>query len=53
MKLRVFVQLVPEGTDTALWSGEYSAGRSDVLNMQAEPAKGGDSTCPLSPTKDR
>ncbi|MEO6078475.1 MAG: transcriptional regulator [Steroidobacteraceae bacterium] len=45
MKLRVFVQLVPDGSDTALWSGEYSAGRSDVLNMQSEPARSSDSPC--------
>lgn len=45
MKLRVVVQLVPDGTDTPLWSGEYSAGRGDVLNMQEAPARDQESTC--------
>ena len=45
MKLRVIVQLVPDGTDTALWSGEYSAGSGDVLNMQEAPASDRQSSC--------
>jgi DNA-binding winged helix-turn-helix (wHTH) protein len=43
MKLRVQVQLVAENSDAVLWSGEYSAGKSDVLNLQETP--GEESTC--------
>ena len=44
MKLRVQVQLVSGNSDAALWSGEYSAGRNDVLNLQEGPAPD-ESTC--------
>jgi DNA-binding winged helix-turn-helix (wHTH) protein len=45
MKLRVIVQLLPDGTDTAVWTGEYSAGRTDVLNLQEDAETGKESAC--------